>query len=339
MRKIRMKPRGKIFIGIFIVAVVSLIAFIIIKVSSTFPGVSDIAIDNNYDAVGILKDRAIILNQNQLLGYNDVGREIVDEKFSFEQGLLSVEDDNIFITANKNLYILDKTGKTKKEIDFPMDIRYLQGENGAMVLQGDNMQVAIDTNGNTLASVVDDNDIMIENAVSEKRNNIVFTSLGTKDNRIYSSLYLLKKDGELVMKQVLYDEIIEFTKFISDERYIVGTNKNIYIFDMGSIEKSIRVKELKAIDSNNKNIYIIDGDNLIVYDFKLSQKDKISLSTEYTDLIASSNDLVLYNDKNYARYENTKLVEGNSNKEILNILVYKNNFYIVHKDEIKKIEK
>lgn len=329
--------KGKIILGILLIVLIFLILFITAKLKATFPGVTGIPLENNVENVGILKDRAVVLDGNTLRGYNEKSAEIFSTKVSVDQGKLVSSSDRIYIAEGKKILILDKKGKLLKEIELPMTCKYLDFENDGVIVQGESMQVAFNRDGKTIGSAVSDDGIMSENSVSLKGTYSVFSSLNVNNNRIYSSLYLIDKDGNQIMKQVLYDEIIQFIKFISDEKYIVGTNNHIYIFKKEAIDSLVNVNKLKAMDVTEDNIFIIDEDDLIVYDFNFKQVDKLSLRTEYKKMKATDKNLILYNDKNFAKYEVGKLIESTSTKEIQAIKTYKNNLYLIFEDSIDRI--
>lgn len=329
--------KKKIILSFSLIILIFLTLFIVAKLRTTFPGVEGISIDNNAENVGILKDRVVVLDGNTLRGYNEKASEVFSTKIPLEQGKMVTSQDKIYIADSKKLLILDKKGKLSKEIELPMTCKYLDFENNGVIVQGETMQIAFNEEGKTLGSVVSDEGMMSENSISSKGTYTVFSSLNIENNRIYSSLYLIDKKGNQVMKQNLYDEIIEFIKFVSDEKYIVATNNHIYVFKKEAIEGQVNVNNLKAIDLTDNYIFIIDEDELLIYDFNFKQIDKISLKTEYKKIKATNKNLVLYNDKNFAKYEAGKLTDSTSTREIQDIKTFKNNFYLIFEDGVEKI--
>ena len=241
-----------------------------------------------------------------------------------------------FVVEGETLSLYDTKGRRQKELSLDQPIFNLEAHEDTVTLSNNLFQMTVDERGNILSQVEENDGFMVFSAISKNKKYTSYTSLREEEGRVVSVLTVM--DGEeTLFRHELVDQIILHIEFI-DDKLLVATNTNVYLFNGESIQSQILVSNLSSIGATKDRIFVLEKEKLSVYDLNFILKDRQMLSIEDLKIKTNKNKCYLYNSEEIFEYDTNLLTPISVNGEIVKLLQFKNHLYIVYNSAVEYLD-
>ena len=248
------------------------------------------------------------------------------------------DDKKPYYFDGKFLYLIDKKdllqyntkGKINSKLSFKSDINYIFANKDHIIVDLEN-EFSIVSDMKVLESF--DLKDEVSSLIASNKSNYTFTTIGKRDGRIFSKIYMYDDKG-LVYKNIFIDKPIFRMKYVGDN-LIVVFDGYIKVFDKANIIKSKSFDGTKNVGISDNNVYVITKTGeLLIYDKDLNL---VSQSKVDDSLKIYSNDknCILYNQNGYFIFEDSKLVEYKASD--LKSITGEDDFYLIFNNRVERI--
>ncbi|HHX67326.1 MAG: hypothetical protein WAO56_02140 [Miniphocaeibacter sp.] len=333
LKKFNKKLFGFIILLVFFVVII----FLLFNLKAGSIGsMEKIPFEGDYTNIAILDEGIYLLKTNNLKSYDETGKEKISVNIPVEKGHLVGDNNKLVIYENKNLYIVNSNGKIEESLKMKFEIKNIEIKDNIIYISGDKELVLMDFKGKQVDTIKTKSAITTA-IMSEKQKELIVTTIDLIDNVYKSKIYLknIKEDTEI--SQSFAGEVIMFSEYIDNDRYLLISNKQAIIFDDFNIESKRRISEFKGAGILKSNIYILEGDSLNIYDFDFKLINSIQLKEDYSNLFVSDNRVFLIGKNNYSEYIRGKVDNAKTVSDVQKIIKTENGLYLIHKDSVTKV--
>ncbi len=319
--------------------VLSICIFMIFKFTSTPIGnMRNIPFNGNYKNIAILEKEICILEENNLKIYDEEGNEIKNVTLETSEGKLEGSNNKLFVSSKDAVYILNNQGTLIKKLEIPFETKNTKVDENLYVF-GDKQFQIYDLEGKLILEDAFKSVISTMSLSSNKEKLVATTLDATKDN-FKSDLYLNNIKDNKDASQTFINEVIMYSKFIDEDRYLTVSNKQMILFDSFAIVNKVMLNDFKDISFSDSNIYLLNGDLLNVYDFDLTLKVSIELEVDFSSIYCEGSKVILIGTNNYGYYKDksTKLNKIVDTEEVYGHIINNNGLYLLHSDSVTKID-
>ncbi len=263
--------------------------------------------------------------------------------------ILLYKNDNLIFKKNykkdtpyyfdgKNLYLIDKKDLLKYNTKGDIDSK-LSFESDITGIYADNDYMIVDTK--TKSQIVKDMKITedlelngeVASLLAANKSNYSFSTIGAREGRIFSKIYMYDENG-LLYKNIFLDRTIFDMKYI-DNKLVVVFDDSIKVFENSKIVNSVSFDKAKKIGISENNIFIItENSELLIYNDNMGLVYRKPIDGDF-QIYSNNKNCILYNQNGYATFDGTKLVEIKTSN--LKSICGEDDFYLVYDNKIERI--
>ncbi len=253
------------------------------------------------EVLDIRNYRGIVLwNGGKLTKINNDGDIIKEKEFKF--------DDIGIYMGEKKIYVYDKSSGDiyilNEEID-TIDKIKVEGKIENIIESFDNTLIHTKEEYRESLKILNKDGKIVENIITENRNILTYSTNKESNKYIISTISLegtgLKSQvqafeigGESLFDHGFKDEIVLYTKYITEDKLIIMTDKNLYCVLEDEILWDKPYESLKDIYVDDEYIYILYSNSLDILSENGDVKYNYSFSEEYKKMLVYDKHLVVY---------------------------------------------
>lgn len=248
------------------------------------------------------------------------------------------DDKKPYYFDGKFLYLIDKKdllqyntkGKINSKLSFKSDINYIFANKDHIIVDLEN-EFSIVSDMKVLESFNLKDEV--SSLIASNKSNYAFTTIGKRDGRIFSKIYMYDDKG-LVYKNIFIDKPIFRMKYVEDN-LIVVFDGYIKVFDKANIIKSKSFDGTKNVGISDNNVYVITKTGeLLIYDKDLNLVSQTKID-DSLKIYSNDKNCILYNQNGYFIFGDSKLVEYKASN--LKSITGEDDFYLIFNNRVERI--
>ena len=248
------------------------------------------------------------------------------------------DDKKPYYFDGKFLYLIDKKdllqyntkGKINSKLSFKSDINYIFANKDHIIIDLEN-EFSIVSDMKVLESFNLKDEV--SSLIASNKSNYAFTTIGKRDGRIFSKIYMYDDKG-LVYKNIFIDKPIFRMKYVEDN-LIVVFDGYIKVFDKANIIKSKSFDGTKNVGISDNNVYVITKTGeLLIYDKDLNLVSQTKID-DSLKIYSNDKNCILYNQNGYFIFGDSKLVEYKASN--LKSITGEDDFYLIFNNRVERI--
>lgn len=151
------------------------------------------------------------------------------------------------------------------------------------------------------------------------------------------SRFSIFENDQKVFHLVSDKDLFLFTKKIDNDRFLLATNRYIYLIDQADIIAQEPLMALKAIDVSSNQIALADDDSLKIFDNDLKLTTNQSLDFEPVKLAILDESILLFNEDKLASYQEDNLRTSDL-KDYKNFFLNEHGLYLIFDGHVEKVK-
>lgn len=263
------------------------------EISKSIPIEEEILDIKNYRGI-------VLWNGEKLTKINNNGDIIKEKEFNFDDIGIYLGEGKIYIyeKTSGDIYILNEEIETVDKIKLEGKIEnIIESFDNTLIHTkeeyGESLKI-LNKDGKIIENVVTENRNILTYSTNKEGNKYIISTMSLDGTKIKSQVQAFEIGGESLFDHGFKDEIVLYTKYITEDKLIIMTDKNLYCTLGDEILWDKPYEYLKDIYVDDENIYILYSNSLDILSQNGDVKYNYSFSEEYKKMIVYDKYLVVY---------------------------------------------
>ena len=304
------------------------------KVSESIPISGEILDIGNYKGI-------VLWDGKKLIKIDNNGDIIKEKEFNLEDTHLHMGQDRIYVyeKPSGDIYILNEEMETIDKIKLEGRIENIVESFDYILVHtkedyGESLKI-LNKTGQIIENIITENRNILTYSTNKEGNKYTISTLSFEDTTIRSQIQTFEIGGQSIFDHSFKDEIILYTKYISQDKLIIMTDKNIYCISGDEVIWNKSYESLKDIYVDNEDIYLLYSNSLDVITENGDIKYNYSFSEEYRKILVYDKFLIAYGEEYIIGImEQEEVFKYNAESTILKAIKDGKKLMILYSDKI-----
>jgi len=284
----------------------------------------------------------VLWNGEKLTKINNDGEIIKEKAFNFDEIGIYMGEKSIYIFEKPTgeIYILDDNLDTIDKIQMENRVENIVESFHNIIIHtkeelGESIKI-LNKDRKIIEKIITENRNILNYATNPPGNQYIVSTISLESSGIKSEVQGFKIGGDELFYHEFKDEIILYTKYIDENKFVLMTDSNLYCISQDEILWNRPYESLKDIYLYKDNIYILYSNSLEIVSINGDVKYTFSFSEEYKKMLIYDGHLVLYGDEYIIGIEEQdEIFKYRSEDNIIKAIKDNKKILILYEDKIE----